>query len=262
MLEVKNLVKAYGDKVALNDVTFAISPGEVCGYIGPNGAGKSTTVKILIGVLKATSGFASVCGCDVSVNPLEVKRRIGYVPENANVYSALTCEEYLTFTGTVHGLSSSLLRERVSKTLELFGLSEATHMRIDTLSKGMRQKVVIAAALLHDPAVLIFDEPLSGLDANASSTVKDVVRQLADRGKTILYCSHVLEVVERICDRVLIVDSGKIVAAGTPAELMQAADRPTLEKVFRAVTSNESQSKTAADIVHAVSMRAKSSEGK
>ena len=253
MIRVEQLTKTYGEKEALRGVTFAIEPGQVCGYLGPNGAGKSTTVRILTGVMPPTSGAASVAGFDVAQEALEVKRRIGYVPESAAAYSTLSVEEYLALVGALHHMDPNDVDQRSRRTLELFGIKDSAQSRIDTLSKGMRQKVVITAALIHDPEVLLFDEPLSGLDVNAARVVKDVVRGLADRGKTVLYCSHVLDVVERLCDRVIILDHGRIVADGTPAQLKDAAQRETLESVFRSLTSSENQDEIASDLVEAVS---------
>jgi len=253
MIRVEQLTKTYGEKEALRGVTFAIEPGQVCGYLGPNGAGKSTTVRILTGVMPPTSGAASVAGFDVAQEALEFKRRIGYVPESAAAYSTLSVEEYLALVGALHHMDPNDVDQRSRRTLELFGIKDSAQSRIDTLSKGMRQKVVITAALIHDPEVLLFDEPLSGLDVNAARVVKDVVRGLADRGKTVLYCSHVLDVVERLCDRVIILDHGRIVADGTPAQLKDAAQRETLESVFRSLTSSENQDEIASDLVEAVS---------
>ena len=253
MIRVEQLTKTYGEKEALRGVTFAIEPGQVCGYLGPNGAGKSTTVRILTGVMPPTSGAASVAGFDVAQEALEFKRRIGYVPESAAAYSTLSVEEYLALVGALHHMDPADVDQRSRRTLELFGIKDSAQSRIDTLSKGMRQKVVITAALIHDPEVLLFDEPLSGLDVNAARVVKDVVRGLADRGKTVLYCSHVLDVVERLCDRVIILDHGRIVADGTPAQLKDAAQRETLESVFRSLTSSENQDEIASDLVEAVS---------
>lgn len=255
MIEVEQLTKVYGELAALRGVSFAIPAGQICGYLGPNGAGKSTTIKILTGVLAPTSGRAKVAGFDVLREPIEVKRRIGYVPEMGNCYRTLSVVEYLTLVGALHQMSPSEIDRRARRMLELFEIADAAHNRIDTLSKGMRQKVVLSAALLHDPEVLLWDEPLSGLDANAARIVKDTVRGLADNGKTIFYCSHVLDVVERVCDRVIILNHGDVVADGTPAQLMDQANRATLELVFRALTSSEDQSDIARQLVETVSQR-------
>jgi ABC-2 type transport system ATP-binding protein len=252
MIRVQDLVKVYGTKEALRSVSFEIPPGQVCGYLGPNGAGKSTTVKILTGVLRPTSGRAVVAGFDVGEQPLEVKRRIGYVPETGAVYPMLSVNEYLALVGALHGLDPSEIGERSDRLLGLFKIRDAQDQRLDTLSKGMRQKVVISAAVLHDPDVLLFDEPLSGLDANAARTVKDLVRGIADRGKTVLYCSHLLDVVERLCDRVIILDQGQVVADGSPGALMASSNRDTLETVFRSLTGGDDTKELAEALLDAV----------
>ena len=239
MIEVQQLVKTYKETEALRNVSFTVPAGQVCGYLGPNGAGKSTTVKILTGVLRPTSGVARVAGFDVVEESLEVKKRIGYVPETGTVYSTLSANEYLALVGALHDMESEEIAERSAQMLELFQLKDAADRRLDTLSKGMRQKVVISAALLHDPEVVLFDEPLSGLDANTAWLIKDIVRGLADRGKTILYCSHILDVVERLCERVIILDRGEIVADGMTTELLSSSKRATLETLFRSLTASE-----------------------
>jgi ABC-2 type transport system ATP-binding protein len=239
MIEVEQLTKTYNGTEALSTVSFRVPKGQVCGYLGPNGAGKSTTVKILTGVLRPTSGVARVAGFDVVTESLEVKKRIGYVPETGTLYSTLSANEYLALTGALHDMPDAEIAERSNQMLELFQLKDAADRRLDTLSKGMRQKVVISAALLHDPEIVLFDEPLSGLDANAAWLIKDIVRGLADRGKTILYCSHILDVVERLCERVIILDRGRIVADGMTTELLSSSKRATLETLFRSLTTSE-----------------------
>jgi ABC-2 type transport system ATP-binding protein len=241
MINVERLTKTYGETEALCDVSFNVPAGQVCGYLGPNGAGKSTTVKILTGTLRPTSGAARVAGFDVVAQPLEVKRRIGYVPETGMVYSSLSANEYLALVGALHEMEPAKVAERTQRMLELFQLQDAADRRLDTLSKGMRQKVVISAALLHDPEIVLFDEPLSGLDANAAWMIKDIVRGLADRGKTVLYCSHLLDVVERLCERVIILDRGRVVADGMTSELLSSSKRGTLETLFRSLTASEDQ---------------------
>lgn len=253
MIQVQNVTKWYGEHTALDGVSFEIPPGQVCGYLGPNGAGKSTTVRILTGTLTPTSGQALVAGFDVATEGLEVKRRIGYVPETGAIYQTLSVEEYLALVGALHHLDAAEIASRGTRMLELFDLARVARQRIDTLSKGMRQKVVIIGALLHDPDVLLFDEPLSGLDANSVRTIKELIRGLADRGKTIFYCSHVLDVVERVCDRVLILHRGRIVADASPSELTEGNRNISLEHVFRELTSSGDQAEVAAELVNAIS---------
>jgi ABC-2 type transport system ATP-binding protein len=238
MIKVERLTKTYGETEALRSISFTVPAGQVCGYLGPNGAGKSTTVKILTGVLRPTSGEGSVAGFDVVRESLEVKKRIGYVPETGTVYSTLSANEYLALVGALHDMEPEEVAERTARMLELFQIKDAADRRLDTLSKGMRQKVVISAALIHDPEVVLFDEPLSGLDANAALLIKDIVRGLAERGKTVLYCSHILDVVERLCERVIILDKGAIVADGMTKELLSSSTRGTLDALFRSLTAS------------------------
>jgi ABC-2 type transport system ATP-binding protein len=256
MIRVEGLTKTYGQTEALRSVSFAVPAGQVCGYLGPNGAGKSTTVKILTGLLRPTAGSAAVAGFDVAAQPLEVKRRIGYVPETGAVYPTLSASEYLALVGALHEMEPEEVDGRSRKMLELFQIADAAGRRLDTLSKGQRQKVVIAAALLPDPAVILFDEPLSGLDAHAARAVKDIVRGLADRGKTVLYCSHILDIVERLCERVIILNRGQVVADGSTAELIGSgaggAKRQTLESVFHELTTTGDDEELAAAFVDVV----------
>lgn len=252
MIQVEQLVKNYGAKEALRSVSFLVPAGQVCGYLGPNGAGKSTTIKMLCGVLRPTSGRATVAGFDVAETPIEVKKRIGYVPETGAVYPLLSVSEYLALVGALHHLEPANVAERSERLLKLFKIADACDQRLDTLSKGMRQKVVISAAVLHDPDVLLMDEPLTGLDANAARVIKDLVRGMADRGKTVLYCSHLLDVVERVCDRVIILDQGQIVADGVPAELIASSRQGSLDAVFRSLTGGEDSRALAEALLDAV----------
>lgn len=239
MIEVKGLTKGFGDKTVLKGVSFTVPPGQICGYLGPNGAGKTTTVKILTGVMPANSGSAVVAGFDICEHPIEVKKRIGYVPEAGTVYSTLSALEYLTLVGALHGIPEDLISERCYRMLELFGILDAANGRLATFSKGMRQKVIISASLMHDPDIILFDEPLSGLDVNAARIIKNILKGLAERGKTVLYCSHILDVVERLCDRVIILNRGEIVADGPTRDLITSAREDTLESVFRLLTASE-----------------------
>lgn len=252
MISVKNLQKEYGDSVAVRNVSFDVIPGQICAYLGPNGAGKSTTVKVLTGVLQPSSGSAVVAGFNVQDDPIEVKRRIGYVPENANLYPTLSVAEYFALVGTFHQLEPATVAERGQRMLELFDIPKALNQRISTLSKGMKQKVLITGALIHDPEVLLFDEPLSGLDANATQSVKKIVREVADRGKTVLYCSHMLDIVERLCDRVIILNSGEMVANETPSELIKQTKSDSLEQAFRKLTGGDDLEKKASDFADVV----------
>lgn len=251
-VSIRNLVKSYGDLPVLKGVNLDIKPGEILGYIGPNGAGKTTTVKILIGMLEEFEGEASVAGHDVRSNPLEVKQHIGYVPESAALYEALTPMEFLLFIGRIHGMPDSKIDGRARKLLELFDLGENLDSRMSSFSKGMRQKVLIIAGMIHDPDVLFLDEPLTGLDANTALTVKEIISGLSEAGKTVFYCSHVMDVVERVCHRIVILNKGEIVADGTFEELQEMSRRGSLESIFTQLTSDESQQAVASEFLEVI----------
>ena len=236
MIEVRNLRFSYGNADALRGIGFQIRPGEICGYLGPNGAGKSTTVKSLVGILQPCSGTIRIGGHDLSESPLEAKMLVGYVPENAAAFTLLTVREYLELVGDLYEVSSTTLPARIDRLLTNLGLTECADRRIDTLSKGQRQKAALAAALVHDPMVLILDEPLSGLDANAARIVKELLVGLAARNRTVLFCSHVLEVVERICHRIIVLHQGEIVADAPTRELIGISKAKNLESVFHQLT--------------------------
>ncbi len=239
MLEVRNLIKRYNRIPAVNDVTFTIRPGEVLGYLGPNGAGKSTTVKVLIGLLEPTSGDIVFNGQDVRGDWTGFQRRLGYVPEEPHLYPQLSGREYLQLVGRLRGLPRGTLEPRMDEMLRLFSLWEDRHTALSSYSKGMRQKILLSAALLHDPELLILDEPFSGLDVNTALVLRSLVRALAEAGKIILYSSHVLEVVERICSSVLILRKGRVVAHDSVGRLRDLMQQPSLEGVFAQLTEQE-----------------------
>jgi len=236
MIEVVNLTKRYDGVLAVDRISFTIAQGEIVGYLGPNGAGKSTTVKMLTGILRPTEGTIVIDGLDLWKNPLEVKRRIGYVPETGGVYESLTAYEYLQLVGRLYHLPEEVLDRRIEEFLRLFGLEAFMHERLSSYSKGMRQKVLISAALLHNPKVLFLDEPLTGLDAHSALLLKELLRRLAAEGKTIFYCSHILDVVERTCTRVIIIHKGRVVADGTVEQLKELTRQGTLEDIFKQLT--------------------------
>ena len=240
---------------ALAGIDLDVVPGQVLGYIGPNGAGKSTTIKILCGMLQGFTGQARVAGFDVAADPLEVKRRVGYVPEQAELYPQLTAREYLRFVGLAHGLDPALIQERAGEMLDVFGLNGVVDDRLETYSKGMRQKVLLAAGLLHAPQVLFLDEPLSGLDANSVVLVKELLAQLAAAGRTIFYSSHVMDVVERVCDRIVIIDRGRIVADGTFEELQRGETGASLERLFAKITGVSGHEQQAGRLARALDAR-------
>jgi ABC-2 type transport system ATP-binding protein len=252
MIQTEQLSRAYGQKWALYDLNLRVEPGEILGFLGPNGAGKSTTVKILTGLIRPTSGRAEVAGFDIVQQPLEAKQRLGYVPEQPVLYETLTAGEFLELISCLHHLDPASTAARREELLDLFGLGEARHQRLSGFSKGMKQKVVLAAALIHRPQVLILDEPLDGLDANTARVVKELLRTLAAQGCAILFCSHILEVVERVCTRILVIDNGREIAAGTPAEIAASTGTSTLDDAFAKLTGVRDAGQISDDIVRAL----------
>jgi len=242
----------YDRAEVLHGISFALNRGEVVGLLGPNGAGKTTTIKIIAGILAATEGAVSVTGLPLPERTIDVKQRIGYVPEAAVLFESLTGQEFLELSGRLQGVAEDRLQSRIACILETFDLSSDRVSRLDTYSKGMRQKILIAAALLHNPELILLDEPLSGLDVNASIMIKDLIAALAATGKTILYSSHVLDVVEKVCDRVLIIHKGNLIADSTPEDLKASTRQATLEEVFRKLTDSESSDPGIARIVEAL----------
>jgi ABC-2 type transport system ATP-binding protein len=237
LIEVTDLRKSFGDVEALRGVSFTARPGEILGYLGPNGAGKSTTVKILTGLLPADSGTARVGGFDVATRPLDAKRLVGLVPETGALYEALTAIEYLRFAGELYGLPRSEAESRGARLLDDLQLDRAAwHRRTSGFSKGMKQRVVIAAALLHEPKVIVFDEPLNGLDVAATIQVKALIARQAAAGHTILYCSHLLDVVERICTRIIVLARGEVRIDGSLDDIRARHPGKTLEQVFQDLT--------------------------
>jgi ABC-2 type transport system ATP-binding protein len=236
MILAEGLTRTFGDKVALSDLDLRVEPGEILGFLGPNGAGKSTTVKILTGMIRPTAGRAQVAGFDVMEQPLEVKRRIGYVPESGAMYDNLSAAEYLELVACLHHIAPTAAASRIDELLDLFDLTDVKNQRVTEYSKGMKQKVVLAAALIHRPDVLFLDEPLSGLDANAALIVKELLRRLAAQQKTILFCSHILEVVERVCTRIVIINGGRKIIEGSAQEISKTTGTGTLEAAFSTLT--------------------------
>lgn len=238
IISIRSLFKNYGKKQVLKDINLEIVPGQVIGYIGPNGAGKSTTVKILCGLLPSFSGEVKIMGLDVKKQSLEIKQSIGYIPEIAEMYDLLTPREFLHLVGTLYGLKETLINSRSESLLEIFSMAENMDQRMDTFSKGMKQKVLITSGLLHNPEIIFFDEPLSGLDANSVFIVKDMISKLAESGKTIFYCSHIMDIVEKISDRIILINDGQVIADGTFEDLKQMQGENSLEKIFTNLTSN------------------------
>ena len=249
MLEARGLSKFYQGIAAVKDVSFTVAPGEILGYLGPNGAGKSTTVGILTGLVDPSAGSVHYKGRRVDDDLVEYRRRLGYVPEEPHLYPFLSGREYLELVGRLREMPSVLLSRRIDGLLELFGLGGARDQAIGAYSKGMRQKVLIAAAILHDPEILIFDEPLSGLDVTTGLMFRQLVWHLARSGKIIIYSSHVLEVVEKICARVIVLYRGQVVANDTVDHLRDLMARDSLEEVFKELVIREDPDKTAREIV-------------
>ena len=239
MITLQALTRDYGDLTAVDHVSLTVPEGQILGYLGPNGAGKTTTVKMLTGLIQPTSGTATVAGFDICGQSLEVKRRIGYVPESGALYQSLTPSEYLGFVGRLYGMEDEEADAKINEICQFFRLETRMHDRISEFSRGMRQKVVIASALIHNPMVIFLDEPLSGLDANTALMLKELIRNLADEGKTIFYCSHILEVVENLCDRVVIINNGSVAADGSVGELKEMTKKHSLEDVFNQLTVDE-----------------------
>jgi ABC-2 type transport system ATP-binding protein len=235
MIRVENLVKAFGAKLAVNDVSFTVERGEVLGFLGPNGAGKSTTMRMITGFIPPTSGKITVGGHDIVENPLPAKRLFGYLPENAPGYADMTVNGFLNFCAELRGLRGDARKRAVGHAVELCFLQKVLYQTIDTLSKGYKHRTGLAQALIHDPEVLIMDEPTDGLDPNQKHEVRNLIKHMGEN-KAIIFSTHILEEVEAACSRVIIIDRGRIVANGTPQELKARSPEGRLEDVFRAIT--------------------------
>ncbi|AKA68357.1 ABC transporter ATP-binding protein [Clostridium scatologenes] len=235
-ITIRDLKMNYGEKQVLRGIDLDVYKGQIVGYIGPNGAGKSTTVKIMLGLLEGYTGQIEILGNDISNGSVEYKRKIGYVPEVAEIYDNLTAREYLTFIGELYGLDYEDVEEKGRKLMKVFSLEEMYDSRMSSYSKGMRQKVLIISSLLHNPDILFLDEPLSGLDANSVMVVKEILAELASQNKTIFYSSHIMDVVEKISSRIILINGGQIVADGSFAELKNKCKEGSLEEIFNQLT--------------------------
>ena len=252
MLSVEHLSKRYRGIPAIDDVSFHLNPGEIVGYLGPNGSGKSTTVKIITGLLEASEGKVLFQGRLIGEQMSSYRALLGYVPEEAQVYTHLSGLEYLQLVGRLRGMEEKRLSQAATRLLELLGLQSWRHSPITAYSKGMKQRVLIAAALMHNPQLLIFDEPLSGLDVVTARLFKDLLVQLAKSGKAVLYISHVLEVVEQVCDRVIVIAKGRILANAAPSQLTKLMELPTLERVFAELVHQQNTEAIAKELVAAM----------
>jgi ABC-2 type transport system ATP-binding protein len=233
-VQVSSLTRMYGTQKAVDNISFALNKGEIVGFLGPNGAGKSTTMRMITGYLEPDSGTAVVSGIDVRKQPLEAKRKIGYLPEANPLYYDMYVKEYLGFIAEVHGIPNK--KEKIASIIETVGLTVESRKRTGQLSKGYKQRVGLAAALLHDPEVLILDEPTTGLDPNQIVEIRDLIRNLG-KNKTVLFSTHILQEVDAICDRAIIINKGKIVADKTLAELKSGSSQ-SLEEIFKNLTTN------------------------
>jgi ABC-2 type transport system ATP-binding protein len=256
VLEVSHLVKRFSGITVVSDVSFTVRAGEVVGYLGPNGSGKTTTARMVIGLLQPTSGHVYVDGADVQIDLIAFRRRLGYVPEEPQLYPFLSAREHLELVGRLRELPPALLNRKIDALLELFGLRAAADQSISAYSKGMKQKVLICAAILHDPDILIFDEADSGLDVGTTLVLRHLVQILASRGKAVLYSSHVLDIVERLCSRVIVLHRGCVVADDSVEGLRHLRASGSFEEVFGQLVLREDPQQTAAAIADEVTRRA------
>jgi ABC-2 type transport system ATP-binding protein len=252
MLEARGLTKYYGSVLAVQSIDFSLESGQVLGYLGPNGSGKSTTVKMLIGLLEPSSGQVLFNGKNIQQDLVGYRKHLGYVPEEANLYPYLTGYEYLELIGTLRGMQQQRMKSKIDSFLELFSLFPHRHVALSSYSKGMRQRILLISALMDNPDVLILDEPLSGLDVTSALIFKNLIQSLSTKGKTIFYCSHVLEVVEKVCSRLLILRKGQVIASGTTEEVRQRIGQTSLENIFLHLVEDRDVAQIASDIVDVV----------
>ena len=248
MIQLENLTRHYGSLAAVQDLNMTVQEGELFGFLGPNGAGKTTTIRMIIGLLRPTRGTVSVAGHDVKQEPLAVKRAVGYLAQTPLLYDKLTGREFLRFMGGLYGLGDEKIDARTEHLLALMDLSDKADQLIESYSGGMRHKIGLCGALLHEPPVLVLDEPLTGLDPYSARRIKDLLQELCRQGSTVFLSTHVLEVAERVCDRVGILDRGRLIAVGTMAALRtqaQSSAETTLEDLFLQLTGGETVAEMA-----------------
>ena len=248
IISIVDLQMSYGSKTVLKGINLEIPRGQIIGYIGTNGAGKSTTIKIMLGILDGYQGKVEILGQDISNGSIEYKKKIGYVPELADIYESLTAYEYISFLGGIYELEEKKLIERVKKLMGLFGMENVINSRISSYSKGMKQKLLIICSLIHNPDILFFDEPLNGLDANSVMVFKEVMKSLAKEGKTIFYSSHIMDVVEKVSDRIILLNDGQIVADGSFEDLKNKQEG-SLEEIFNQLTGFNEHAEIAKEFV-------------
>jgi len=252
VLEAIALAKFYGSVPAVREVTFRLQPGQVLGYLGPNGSGKSTTVRVLTGLLQPTHGQVLFEGQDIQNNLVSYRKRLGYVPEEANLYPFLTGQEYLEMIGTLRAMSPKRMKIKISSLLELFSLFAHRHVSLGSYSKGMRQRILLIAALMDNPDVLILDEPLSGLDVTSVLIFENLIQAFSARGKAVFYCSHILEVVEKVCSQLLILRKGQVIAYGSADEVRRRIGQSSLEGIFLQLLEDTDVAQVANEIVDVV----------
>ena len=236
ILEARNLSRVFGEFKAVDDASFTLNAGEIVGFLGPNGAGKTTTIKMLTGLLGPSSGTARIAGFDINASPLEAKARLGYVPDTPNLYGKLKAQEYLRFVGQLYKVPPAQVEERIKPMLDLFDLTDVAGNYLDTFSHGMQQKVAIIGGFLHDPQIVFMDEPTVGLDPRSARLIKDLMIRNRDRGKTIFFSTHILEIAQTMCDRVIIINKGRIVADAQVNELRRMRGDQSLEDIFLELT--------------------------
>lgn len=242
MLSIKNVSKSYarGKVKAVDDISLEVRPGEIFGFLGPNGAGKTTTIKMIAGVLPIDSGTITINGCDIEKDPINAKLSMGYVPDTHDIYDRLTGIEYLNFIADVYGVSREERKRSIEKYLDMFDMKQAAGQPIKSYSHGMKQKIIVAGALLHNPLLWILDEPMTGLDPKAAHLLKEEMNRHCEKGYTVFFSTHILEVAERLCHRIGIINKGKIIAVGTLDELRSSGDE-SLESIFLELTGEGSE---------------------
>lgn len=238
MISIRNVTKKYDDVTAVEDLSLDVRPGELFGFLGPNGAGKTTTIKMICGLLLPTSGSIAICGYDIVKQPIQAKSKIGLVPDTPVIYKKLTGREFVRFVGELYNVDSETTERRANELLEIFEMKDSADQLIETYSHGMKQKIMITAALVHDPDVLVLDEPTVGLDPRSAKVIKDLLRGLCRKGKTVFMSTHILEIAERVCDRVGIINKGKLIAVGAIEDLKSKSKQGlvSLEDIFLELT--------------------------
>jgi len=252
MLEARGVYKYYDSTLAVAEISFCLRPGQVLGYLGPNGSGKSTTVKMLTGLLEPSGGDVLYEGENIRKNMKAYRKRLGYVPEEANLYPYLTGQEYLDMVGTLRAMDAGRKKQTIEHLLQLFSLWSHRDVTMGSYSKGMRQRIMLIAALMDNPDVLILDEPLSGLDVTSVLVIKNLLQELTARGKAIFYCSHILEVVEKVCSHLMILRKGAVIAQGATSDVIEQIGKPTLEGVFLHLVEERDVAQIASEIASVV----------